>query len=329
MAPDTSAQIDPQDTVEFSVQTHDTQDAFNELLVALNPYADELVYLPTFDLFTNLPAELRCKVYNEYFLEENRSLSCHGWPRLEFSKSFIKSIRIFRKSAPFLPNLCFASKELQDEILTCLLEAAHFELDDPLSVDNGTQLFRHSTFLQLTRKVRKVTLENINGMHKRLVFYSDPRTHSDIAHECVNSLNTIGSSFPYLRELAVTFYAPITYMAPANIHQMESTQAFSDHGYLGGVDYLSILNLRELQELSITGIKDYHDRKRRSIRFGEAVIEDGKAYSLVAILDLCRRINKGFKLQSQEVRITACLQYAPNKYTKEVFERKLPQNRTT
>jgi hypothetical protein len=296
-------------------------DAFDELLAALNPYADELVYQPTFHLFTKLPVELRCRIYDEYFLDENRAISCHGWPHLKFSKPYVKSIRNIRKSAPFLPNLCLTSKELQEEILSCLLEAAHFEFfNDPMRLC-AMRLSLHSTSLGLARKVRKTTLKNTNGMHKRLVFQFDPDPYQ-VAQASVQFLNTIKLFLPHLRELAVTFYAPFIYtdMASVQVQGMNSLQAFSDEDYLGGFQHNSILNLRELQKLSITGIKDYYDRNERRTRFDDAVIGDVKADSLVAISDLCRKIKKDFTRQGQDVRVTACLQYAPNKYTEEVFK---------
>lgn len=54
--------------------------AFEELLCAVGPYFDDLDDGPAFHRFAELPPELRFKVYEQYFIDNNRFLACFKWP---------------------------------------------------------------------------------------------------------------------------------------------------------------------------------------------------------------------------------------------------------
>ncbi|KAI4643617.1 hypothetical protein J4E93_006628 [Alternaria ventricosa] len=91
------------------LEADNAHDGFKELLTAINPYVDELLHQPAFHLFMTLPAELRCMVYEQYFLDETHSIACQNWPHLRFSKDYEWSIRVKRKHSPFLPPLCLTT----------------------------------------------------------------------------------------------------------------------------------------------------------------------------------------------------------------------------
>lgn len=92
-----------------------TPDVFDELLHALNPYIDELTWEPTFHQFEDLPIELRYKVYEQYFLDHDKTLSCTEatW-QLSGQRYIFKLIHMTRsprKSVPFLPTLFFGQSK--------------------------------------------------------------------------------------------------------------------------------------------------------------------------------------------------------------------------
>lgn len=136
--------------------------AFEELLCVIGPYIDDLDDSPAFHRFAELPPELRYKVYEQYFIDNNKCLACLKWPdsngkpSLSFTKP--RGPRWGRPS-PFLPNLCPVDHTLRTEVTSALVGPMILPLDETLS----TELMSHkgiSTFVLCM--VRKPIFMDIN-----------------------------------------------------------------------------------------------------------------------------------------------------------------------
>ncbi|KAF1837339.1 hypothetical protein BDW02DRAFT_595661 [Decorospora gaudefroyi] len=303
----------------------DAQDGFRELLAALNPYVDELVHQPTFHHFLDLPVELRCLVHEQYFLDEKKSISCRNWPHLEFSQTFMDSIRHKRITASFLPNLCLTSKQLQGELFTCLLEAAHFEFANCNALGCVLLFLCSSAMpLRLPLTLRKLSLKNLNGQRKRLLFkaFNDLflKESQELAQSGIECYTAVLPVFPRLRELTLEFYAPLMYMSRTwNGDEQDPVHALSIKDYLGRVRLEPILGLQELQRVTIIGISGNCNKSDLVTLHGIKIIDDGKADHLTPISLLGGQIKEGFKAQNRNVAVTACLQYAPDEHVEETF----------
>lgn len=262
-------------------------------------------------------------VYDQYFLEEKSSIACRNWPHLQFSQEYKRSIRLKRRTAPFLPSLCLVNKKLQCELLHCLLEAAHFEFDDGVVLGRILVLLADCS-LRLHLTVRKATIGNVNGQRKRLLFGSENReSQTDarkLAQECNNLLCSTMPYLPELRELNLKLYAPLLFGDTLwNGFQITPIYSLAVDNYLCGFELDAILGLGRLEKLSITGISGDCNKTDQINRTGNMIIDDGKSRNLTAILDLCQQIKHGFIIQKRSVVIRAHLRYAVNKGTEETL----------
>ncbi|KAI4711732.1 hypothetical protein J4E89_003174 [Alternaria sp. Ai002NY15] len=298
------------------------QDGFEELLIAFNPYVEELLHQPAFHLFMTLPAELRCMVYEQYFLDEKQSIACQDWPHLRFSEDHEQSIRLKRKHSPFLPSLCLTSKSLRSDLLSCLLEAARFEFDD------CTALSRIMVSLEtrsLHLYVRKAKTRNVNGQRGIVFLKDEPGGSEEDARELTQRCNKVNSStikrFSRLRELNVTLYSPLL-CTPGSGNTTFSIRPISFDMFLHDFQFQGILGLEELQKLTITKISGaagtYDTRKQMKLN-NDGLVEDDKSSNLTAVLDFCRQIKHGFTTQGRNVVVKAYLQYGQDVYEERIF----------
>lgn len=262
-------------------------------------------------------------VYDQYFLEEKSSIACRNWPHLQFSQEYERSIRLKRRTAPFLPSLCLVNKKLQSELLHCLLEAAHFEFYDGVVLGRILVLLADCS-LRLHLTVRKATIGNVNGQRKRLLFGSENReSQTDarkLAQECNNLLCSAMPYLPELRELNLKLYAPLLFGDTLwNGFQITPIYSLAVDNYLCGFELDAILGLGRLEKLSITGISGDCNKTDQINRTGNIIIDDGKSRNLTAILDLCEQIKHGFIIQKRSVVIRAHLRYAVSKGTEETL----------
>ncbi|KAI4618036.1 uncharacterized protein J4E87_008045 [Alternaria ethzedia] len=298
------------------------QDGFGELLIAFNSYVEELLHQPAFHLFMTLPAEIRCMVYKQYFLDEKHSIACQNWPNLRFSEDYEQSIRLKRKHSPFLPSLCLTSKSLRSELLSCLLEAAQFKFDD------CTALSRIMVSLEarsLHLHVRKAKTRNVNGQRGIVFLEDEPGRSEEDARELAQRCNKVNSStikrFSRLRELNVTLYSPLL-CTPGSGNTTFSIRPISFDMFLHDFQLQAILGLEELQKLTITKISGaagtYDTRKQIKLN-NDGLVEDDKSSNITAVLDFCRQIKHGFTIQGRNVTVKACLQYCQDVYEERIF----------
>jgi hypothetical protein len=79
-------EIDYLDVTDTGTES-DVATTFTALMPTLNLYIDELIRLPEFHRFLDLPIEFRNRVYEYCFLDDDRSLACDNWPRLTLIKA--------------------------------------------------------------------------------------------------------------------------------------------------------------------------------------------------------------------------------------------------
>jgi hypothetical protein len=295
------------------------EDDFLALLVAVCPYVDELVHQPTFHLFMDLPIEIRCLVYDQYLLDETKSVACRQWPYPEFTRTDMALIQHKRDTSPFLPNLCFTSKTLRTEILPYVLGIAHFKIDDCVAL--GHMLVSlYKSGLEIRCAMRKATLKDLNGQRNRFLLESDEvrlREAYELAARSNEMYALAIPCLPQLRELSITFYAPLMLMAPSwDKPQQDLLRALSIKDYLASFDSEKIFALDELQKLSITGFSGVCNKPDMIGRV-DRVIDDGESDHLTAISDLARQMKEGFRARGRDVVVTARLQWAPSEYREE------------
>jgi hypothetical protein len=299
-------------------------DGFMALLAAVGPYVNELVYQPTFHLFMDLPTEIRCLIYDQYFLDDTKPVACRHWPCLKFTPAYLDSIKHKRTTSPFLPNLCLTNKALRCELLPCLLGVAQVEFDDPKSIGLVLILLSPSkSGVEVGSAIRKVSLEYLNSQRKGLLLESNENSQRSSRKLAKYSSQMYGFVMPYLprlRELSITFYAPIMVMTSSwNDHPRGSLRALPIQDHLGELKVEKIVALAELQKLSITGFGGVCNRTDQITRNGNAVINEGKADNLAAILGFGRKVKEGFKAKGQNVVVTVRLQWTPSDHMEETF----------
>jgi hypothetical protein len=103
-------------------------DVFSQLLLALNPFNDNLLWTPQFHLFMNLPIELRYNVHEYYFESDTKSLSCANWTNNSGRRYRCKEKPGRRKSTPFLPLLFLTNRAIRAEAITPFLRVIHYNV---------------------------------------------------------------------------------------------------------------------------------------------------------------------------------------------------------
>ncbi len=258
-------------------------------------------------------------IYDQYFLDEKRSIACHNWPLLQFCQVYEESIRLKRKASPFLPPLCLTSKKLRTELLPCLLEVAHFEFDDCVALG---RILAAPQLPCLRFAVRKATMKNINGQRERLILAFNNSTHREDTRELAREHNKCYSAIlpfaPRLRELNITLYAPLL-CTSWNAYISQSVQAIPIDDYLDDLQIDTILGLDELQRLNIMGISGGCNKSKHITR-NDSTIFDDESSNLAAILHFCRQIKHGFAVRGRNVVVKACLRYNVNECMEETFE---------
>ncbi|KAF1842535.1 uncharacterized protein K460DRAFT_409938 [Cucurbitaria berberidis CBS 394.84] len=263
----------------------EVQDGFADLLATFNAYLDdELFPLPEFTRFMDLPIEIRCNIYEQYFLEEKR---------------------------------------LHNEVGFCLLESAHFHFnDDDAFGDFFAFLYLQQHARSLSNMVRKLTLNNVNGQRGSIIYGPINREANLRVTDLSNEEHIdIIHALPRVRELTVTLHAPLLYSGDSGDENRPiSVQAIPIDDFLVGFKPEAILCLKELQKLVIVGTSGYCNRSKQVVHHNVVVMDDAKAAHLQAISDLCRYFKRRFTEQGRHVVVTAQLLCSRDGCSEEVFK---------
>ncbi|KAH7077959.1 hypothetical protein BKA63DRAFT_275512 [Paraphoma chrysanthemicola] len=295
--------------------------AFLELLHDLNPLVDELLIRPEFHPFLDLPPELRLHVYEQYFLDNTQSVTCKTWPALRVSWALLKATYRKKTIPSFLPNLCLASKALQEELLCCLLAPINFHFDNLYTFSYGLKRVAHKIeILQMATKIRKVTICNINDQQYQIIVGAQDLSSNSASLKSDLHNRWLSEKLPVLtnlRELAIAFHAPLF---TSGVQSGTSwLRALSIDDYIVGFDTQSVLSLAELQRITITGTSGTGScRKKRPYNL-DVIEHDEDIECLRVILDLGRQIKDGFVQQGRQVEVAVRLVYGKDKKEENVI----------
>jgi len=303
-------------------------DYFDTLLEVLNPFVDELLHQPEFHCFLDLPIELRCTVYEQYFVDNKHSIACKGWPTLQISRSFVRAYRAEKTTKAFLPNICFVGENLQDELLSCLLEQIHVEFEDPEACATGLMMMTTHKVeaLRIPDKIRSIAVLDVNRQRKELICETAlsggaARARRVAEARAYNFWLSVGLPlFPRLRNLEVAFHAPLLCRHPVHVrHYVNYPQAMPIDGFMKHFDPQPVLLLKELQKITITGTSGYCNRSDEIIRSNKKITGDGVLEDIQAISNIARQIKDGFKRQGRDVTVKTKLMYGEGKHDEVVL----------
>jgi hypothetical protein len=192
-------------------------DAFDELLCAINPYVDEVLGPDAFHRFSDLPLELRHKVYEQYFANDTRSLACNYWPDhygMAYIRLYNPKGNKWSKSTPFLPSLCLTDRTFGHEATSLWLGSAVCQIDRK---DTAAFILNNPHTSDALGQVRKldlrITNKHVHGHGRTLNLQSRlyPLSVQGVSEETKRSnklYSQVLGSFTNLRELHITFVLP-------------------------------------------------------------------------------------------------------------------------
>ena len=302
-------------------------DYFDTLLEVLNPFVDELLHQPEFHRFLDLPIELRCTVYEQYFLDNKQSIACKGWPTLQISRSFVRAYAKKKTTTAFLPNICFISKTLQPELLSCLLEQIHLIFEDPEACGGVCVMTAHKVeVLRIVDNIRRVTVLSVNGQKSQLICETartrgSAAVQSALRARMVNVyLSHLLPVFPRLRDIELAFHAPLICEHPDQARQhADRPKVIPIDAFMQDFDTPPILWLEELQRITIIGASGFYNRNNEMIRGNKKIEGDGKLEDVQIISEIAQQIRNVFKEKGRDVTVKTRLLYGEGKHDEVVL----------
>lgn len=303
---------------DASDHTNGTVDAdapFIALAHALELYVDDLVWQPTFHQFTDLPIELRCKVYTQHFLDDSQSLTTIEWPWLHWPGVFTRRQLQSRSSVPFLPALCLTSKDCLTEVLPFLISSLTLECQDS---DTAMYFLENAAHLQtleidIAKGIRRLRILDMNGMRTVGSVFVEDVPNIDINMKIMVMNNRAASvclnSFKGLREMRISFHAPIEYRLEHAPPTPIGITALFIYQYLTAFNPQSILDLKNLQKVDIYGSSGKENMCASNPARAVATFRDDVVANLRPLSFLARKLKDGFKAKRQEVKIRVCLRW--------------------
>lgn len=226
----------------------------------LEQFIEEMMSRPTLDRFEDLPVELRYKIYEEYFLNNCRSLATREWPELDWTPVQDEKILKYRTYAPILLALCLVSKVLLVEVGVFLLSALTLTFIEPPPLMQFIQLAAPCRLpgLRIAHNIRRLKFLDANGAANAATIYvhgQRSRTFEPIFAEIANRATmTALNSCKGLHELDLHFNTPITgrfdHAPPVEPPVITAEDVVP---YLVGFNVKPFLALKELRKLTIRG----------------------------------------------------------------------------
>jgi hypothetical protein len=276
-------------------------DAFIELMRALNPFTDDLVRQPKFHRFMDLPVEIRLLVYEEYFSNDTKSLTCEEWMSSNKENPPVKistwNPRL-RFSAPFLPSLCIVSHTLRDEVIPLLLNTLRFRVYSDGDIKHFLRKMDLCPSLPIPQNIWKLSFIGVSGVDLLVRRKAQRDLVREAALESNRTRCQLIARCPNLRKLGLKFRAPLERMTGTLPYFRYRSVPIDE--FLEGFDLWSILRLGNLQRLRITGI---------ARMMGREVTGNHGHTTLQGVADLAQKIKDGFNEKKQNVAVHVCLQY--------------------
>jgi hypothetical protein len=296
--------------------------ALAELLHDLGPYLEDILPRSAFYRFFDLPAELRCKIYEQYFLDDQQALTTQDWTELGWWRVQAEKTLKRRAPASFLPNLCLANKALLHEVAPFLLASLYVSfsgVEDMMAFVAATKRFSTSG-QNIAHNIRNMTVLNANSMRLENFTYS-PVCISRSQESCRRyaalsnrSVSTALNAFQGLFELYISFYTPVKFesdlLSPPGPPDMT---ALALDGYLDGFDVRTVLGLSNLRRITLVGISGLQNLESRSISREFTRMRRDTRSNLKPLMRLAGEIKARFKAQSQDVEVRTFLSWGEDK----------------
>lgn len=234
--------------------------AFLQLAHGIEGYIKDITWQPTFDRFEDLPVELRYKIYEEYFLDDRRSLATREWPELYWNSVHDEKTLERRNTAPFLPSLCFLNKALLTEVGEFLFSALAITFIEPVPLMQFFQLATPCRLpgLRIVHSIRRLRFLEANGAAQAYTMYVHGHCGGGfepiVAETANRATMTALNSCAGLHQLNLHFDNGLSFkfdhMPPVEPPVIEVEDIAR---YLNCFSIKPILALKELRELTITG----------------------------------------------------------------------------
>jgi hypothetical protein len=252
----------------------------------------------SFDWFLELPAELRFKVYEQYALDDASSITTREWPLIR-----LRDHSTGRK-LPFLPNVCFASKEIYTETGAALMRVATLEIA-PIFHSKQT-IFKIDNFSKkhAIRQVRKLRFTDFNDSAGSIS--TAGATLPDICGERARKSNAINSillkQFDNLTEVSMHFHAAIS--NDPSLPRANRTHALSIAPYICRTS-IPYRRQKGLQKITLSAESSYHAIRRKTgvskTQLGH--IQDDTVVKLLLFRAYGQRVKDAFKICGCDVKI--------------------------
>ncbi|KAF9697282.1 hypothetical protein EKO04_004788 [Ascochyta lentis] len=292
--------------------------AFLELVRDLELFVDEVLQKPTFHQLLDLPIELRYQIYQEYFLEDSRSLTTRTWPELDWRRINFDWTLDRRSSAPFLPSFCLVSKFLLKEIGAFLFATVTFKAHCPMALLQFLNLSMQRRFpgLDIANSIRKLKCYNINSKLRLTQLCANDPQNSCMEEDCIEmasmAISTALNSCGGLRELELHFNAPVRflrdYMPPSSPRIIAALNISSCLD--GCFNVNSVLALRDLRRLVIGGNSGQRSIEGYTFNFNMVIFEQDTVDQLRPLSRLAEKIKAGFTAKGQDVEVVTKLYWA-------------------
>ncbi|KAF2828387.1 hypothetical protein CC86DRAFT_192761 [Ophiobolus disseminans] len=246
--------------------------------------------------FSDLPAELRFEVYEQYFKDESTSIACQFWTgRTESDYVVVFPVpRPKNNRIAFLPALCLTNRALGAEALSLLLGSIEFAIDGCERARYFIEKLDACPELPIGPNIRKLSLWALNDAspdllqkqsHWRSVVTESIRVHTNLIARC-----------PNIKELKLQFHV---FCAEIKLPRDTGYQLRPLDDALGGFDLQVVLQLEKLRRVSVFAALSAHEA------------EEGKEEKLkiTEVETFARRIKDGFEKLGRDVTVRLCWEH--------------------
>ncbi|KAH7077957.1 hypothetical protein BKA63DRAFT_564502 [Paraphoma chrysanthemicola] len=183
-------------------------------LQGLNTFVDDRVRQPEFFNFRQLPIEIRYKVYEQYFLDNEITLSSRSGPVIDINTEFVHNCHFGPVPGPFASNLCLVNRTSRTEVTAFITRFATFSTDHKIGTMRLIDCLQRLTLTgepKTLESTRKLSLRNLNGCSTQCVGKDEESQAAREAQskETCEYVAQILPKFTGIRTLDLEFRAPV------------------------------------------------------------------------------------------------------------------------
>ena len=215
-----ASEPDETDRTSIGPSSSCTDAAFLELAHNLELYIEDILWRPTFHGFLDLPIELRYKIYEEYFSNNEGAVTTQSWSHVTWHLSEYRR----RASVQFLPRFCLASKVLLKEVASFLLTPMEFRFEHVGNLLYFLEAAAHFQTLKfnIAHHVRRLYVHDVNELRFAQTGFVNGSSflHIDMLRtELANVSTSVAlNNFQGLPELVLAFHAPVRLRSNITTH---------------------------------------------------------------------------------------------------------------